>query len=603
MTTTVRTPPPTDWSDAPPTAAPPNAGIAPSRSIAPSRPGSVGVRRRRRLVEPWALVGGLLTLIVVLVWLHNGIQGVDRAAHVYAVEQYRDHGWRMWDNYWYAGRYELVNYSVLYYPVAAWVGETVVTVVSLVGTSLVLGDTIIRRFGPRAVPAALVVAASWSTLPVTGELPFAFGVLFAAIALAIISAGHYRAALPAVIACLGASPLAFLLLVVVLAGIALSSPRLLLRGGARDLALGVLALGIVEALVLRVFPSGGRFPFPLLDLVGIVAFSGVGIWLTPRRSRLRHVYPVYGLVGAALYLTPSGVGGNVERLLDYFALALFAIAIAERPRALKPMALVGVMSVALAWQALPVIRNVQGGLSDRASNAAFWTGAVGWLNAHQDFDHRVEAVATWGHWESYYLARSDIMITRGWFRQDDFPVNGALYRGSLDASSYRAWLRSLGVRYVVLPNEQLDYSAEREAALLRTPGRAGLVERWSDANVTIFELPRATPLVTPTPATVLPKGARPPAVILYSRDALVVTLPGPGVYDLRVRYTPYWNSSNDAVCIAQSTAGNGMTRLFAAAGGVVRLSFSVSLDASAARAVGTASPRCAYQLPRDQRGD
>ncbi len=590
MTSTVRTPPRSAWHD------------APSR-VRQQPPGRALRPRRRRLVEPWALVGGLLTLVVVLIWLRNGIQGVDRAAHVYTVEQYRDHGWRMWDNYWYAGRYELVNYSVLYYPLAAWFGETVVIVVSLVGASVIFGDTIIRRFGSRAVPAALLVAASWSTLPVTGELPFAFGVFFAAIALALVSAGRYRIALLPVIACLGASPLAFLLLVILLTGIALSAPRLLLHGGARDLAIGTLALGVVEALVLRIFPSGGNFPFPLLDLIGIVAFSGVGIWLAPRRSRLRHVYPVYGVVGLALYLTPSGVGGNVERLLDYFALTLFAIAIAERPRALKPTALVGVMAVALAWQAVPVIRNVRGGLSDRASNGTFWTGAVGWLDRHQDYDHRVEAVSTWGHWESYYLARSKIMITRGWFRQDDFPINGALYRGRLDARSYRGYLRSLGVRYVVLPNEQLDYSAEREAALLRTPRHAGLVERWSDANVTIFELPSSTPLVTPTPATLLPKGAPAPRVVTYSRDALVLTLPGPGVYDLRVRYTPYWNSSNDAVCIDESTAGNGMTRLFASTGGVVRLSFNVSLDASAAKAVGSGSPGCAYALPRDQRGD
>lgn len=558
---------------------------------------------RRRLVEPWAVVGGAFTLIVALIWIHNGIQGVDRAAHAYALEQYRDYGWRMWDNYWYAGRYELINYSILYYPLAAWLGETLVILVSLVGTSIVLGDTIIRRFGRRAIPAALLVAASWSTLPVTGELPFALGVFFAAIALAFVSSGHYRTSLLPVVACIGASPLAFLLLVIVLTGVALSSPRTLLRGGARDAAIGVVALGLIEALILRVFPSGGVFPFPTLDLIGIVAFAGVGIWLSPRYSRLRHVYPLYGLIGVALYLTPSSVGGNIERLLDYFALVLFAITIAERPRAMKRFALVAVLAVALTWQAVPVIRNVQGGLSDRASNATFWTDTISWLKKHQDYDHRVEAVATWGHWESYYLARSDIMITRGWFRQDDFPVNGALYSGSLDAASYRTWLRSLGVRYVVLPNEQLDYSAEREALLLRTPSHAGLVERWSDQNATIFELPNATPLVTATPATVVSRSAPPPAVILYSREALLITLPGPGVYDLRARYTPYWNSSNDAVCVAASPTGNGMTSLYASAGGVVRLSFGVSLDASAAKAVGSASPSCTYQPPLNQRGD
>ena len=35
--------------------------------------------------------------------------------------------------------------------------------------------------------------------------------------------------------------------------------------------------------------------------------------------------------------------------------------------------------------------------------------------------------------QSYHLASQDIPIVRGWFRQDDFPANEALYLGDLDA--------------------------------------------------------------------------------------------------------------------------------------------------------------------------
>ena len=58
-------------------------------------------------------------------------------------------------------------------------------------------------------------------------------------------------------------------------------------------------------------------------------------------------------------------------------------------------------------------------------------------------------VASWGHWEADYLPREGIPIARGWFRQDDFPQNAVLYQSTLTAAEYDAWLRSVGVRYVV----------------------------------------------------------------------------------------------------------------------------------------------------------
>ena len=33
-----------------------------------------------------------------------------------------DHGFALWNNLWYAGRYSFVTYSLLYYPLAAAVG-------------------------------------------------------------------------------------------------------------------------------------------------------------------------------------------------------------------------------------------------------------------------------------------------------------------------------------------------------------------------------------------------------------------------------------------------------------------------------------------------
>ena len=94
-----------------------------------------------------------------------------------------------------------------------------------------------------------------------------------------------------------------------------------------------------------------------------------------------------------------------------------------------------------------------------------------------------------GHWPAAYLPAAGIPIARGWFRQNDFPRNDVLYT-KLDRAAYLRWLRSLGVRYVVLPDAPLDYSAKDEGALI-AGGRSGL--RVGFARSTR----RSTPFPTP----------------------------------------------------------------------------------------------------------
>ena len=49
-------------------------------------------------------------------------------------------------------------------------------------------------------------------------------------------------------------------------------------------------------------------------------------------------------------------------------------------------------------------------------------GAIAYLEeARRAAIHRVEAVDTVGHWPAFYLAKANIPLARGWFRQDDFP--------------------------------------------------------------------------------------------------------------------------------------------------------------------------------------
>ena len=83
---------------------------------------------------------------------------------------------------------------------------------------------------------------------------------------------------------------------------------------------------------------------------------------------------------------------------------------------------------------------------------------------------------------------------RGWFRQDDFPQNELLY-DNLDRPSYLHWLRRLSVRYVVLTDAPLDYSARTEAELLRS-GRSGLPIVFATAHATVYAVPSPVPIVT-----------------------------------------------------------------------------------------------------------
>ena len=55
--------------------------------------------------------GAAATLAALLAWL--GPPGSDLAAHAYQRSLYVQDGFELWNNFWYAGRYSFVTYSVL----------------------------------------------------------------------------------------------------------------------------------------------------------------------------------------------------------------------------------------------------------------------------------------------------------------------------------------------------------------------------------------------------------------------------------------------------------------------------------------------------------
>src|SRR3954451_16499656 len=74
--------------------------------------------RPTTVVREAALCAGVAALLAsLLVWL--GPPGADFDAHAYQRSAFLQHGFSFWNNFWYAGRYSFITYSLIYSPRAA----------------------------------------------------------------------------------------------------------------------------------------------------------------------------------------------------------------------------------------------------------------------------------------------------------------------------------------------------------------------------------------------------------------------------------------------------------------------------------------------------
>jgi hypothetical protein len=235
------------------------------------------------------------------------------------------------------------------------------------------------------------------------------------------------------------------------------------------------------------------------------------------------------------------------------------------------------LGLAISWNLSPLVGSFAQGARDPTASPSYWAPTIGFLRQRLTPSYRVEAVDTGGHWDAVYLPRSGIPVARGWFRQDDFPQNGLLYR-RLRAPAYVAWLRSLGVRYVVLTDAPPDYSARRESALLRS-GRAGLPVVFRSLHTRVFAVPKPRPIVTG------PGRAR---VVRFTQTRLVVETASAGRYRLAVRWSPYWHVTRGCL----SPRRDGMLELHVPRAGVAALSFRVNASRALSALVGDRDADC-----------
>ena len=510
-----------------------------------------------------AAIAGLLGLGLMLFAPPGG----DQAAHLYLTQAWRDHGWQLWDNFWYSGRYAQVNYSLLFYPLAALLHPVTVVSLSCAGAGGGFAALLRRRWPAIATGPALAFAALVPLAVVAGTYPFLLGLALAIGSLVALGSGRRALTFAGVVVTALAHPLALAFLLVVLAALAASTPGWWRSRANLALALGAVGVGGAQGLLLRGFStSGATYPFDPKDALAIAGFCAAGLLLTrglPDQRPLRAVFLGYGMLGALAFVLSSPLGGNAVRLMLLMGVPLLLLPLAARgfrPRGIA----IACLATAFMWQALPAVAGWRTATESRAQDETFWYPVIAWLDAHPDTNHRVQVVATADNWEAFYLAKRGVPLARGWFRQDDFPANAVLY-GRLNARSYDTWLRRTGVRWVFLPDDPLDYSATNEATLLRS-GYSGLRKVATIGGWTVFELPDPTPIATPADGI---------SVMSLTSNAVTLRVREPGTYRLRLRYTPYWRVEKGTAC-AEPREPWG-TDLRVTTPGVVRLSFDVRL--------------------------
>ncbi len=113
--------------------------------------------------------GAAATLATLLAWL--GPPGSDLAAHAYQRSLYVQEGFELWNNFWYAGRYSFVTYSVLYYPLAALLGIKLLAVATIATAALAFAVVLGREWGPTARWSSRTFAVVWAGVVLSAAFP------------------------------------------------------------------------------------------------------------------------------------------------------------------------------------------------------------------------------------------------------------------------------------------------------------------------------------------------------------------------------------------------------------------------------------------------
>jgi len=483
----------------------------------------------------------------------------DLAAQTFRANLFADHGFLIWNNFWYSGHY-LPGYSVIYPPLGALLGPRLVGALAAVAAAGCFGALARHRYGERARLATWWFGAATVTNLITGRITFALGLALALAAmLALQRKRRVLAPLLTVLTAL-ASPVAALF--VVLAAVAVAT-------GARRRPAAIVALAAVATagVMSAAFPTNGWFPFAATAFLPVPLFALAILALAPREERwLRRGIVMYLVLNVAVAVVHTPIGANAARFGALFGGPLIALVLAGR----RTRVLVALAVPLLYWQWVAPVRDFADALGDPSVHSAYFAPLVSELERIHPTPARIEVPATHDRWESAYLA-PEYPIARGWLRQlesDDF---GLFTGGNLTPAAYRRWLDDRAIAYVALPDVDFDYLAQDEAHLI-AGGLPYLRPVWHNANWTLYRVAHAKPLVGEEAAD----APRTDATLTHLGPAdFTLDLRRAGTYLVRIHYTPYWHVNSGSACVERE---GDWTRVVATQPGEVQISARLSLS-------------------------
>jgi hypothetical protein len=540
--------------------------------------------------------------VIAAVYVIVSPRSEDLAAHLLRAKLFATEGFGVWNNWWYGG-HNVPGYSVLFPPLGALLTPQVVAAISCPIATLMFESLVYRRFGEDAWLGALWFGVATTTSLFTGRLTFAFGLMWAVgSALAL---QRKRPGLAAGLAALTALASPVDAVFAALAGVAQAAGALIggsaaLDGGAsggsgapdggasggsaapdggasaakRRLAAAFPGIAVVIAAALPVlalavaFPEGGTEPFAFSALWPLVLISAAFALLAPRRDAALRAGAALYAVGCVLsFAVASPVGSNVTRLGPLLFGPVAALLLWPRRR----LALIVVVLplLYLQWQA--PVRDVRTADDNREVTTAYFQPLISYLSRQPGPPFRIEIPFTLFHWEAYVVAPR-FPIARGWERQLDTKYNALFYQPNLTPARYERWLHHLAVRYVAVPDAELDYSAKAEVALIDR-GLPYLRLVLSTPHWRVYAVKNPTPIVWGSAV-----------LTTLGPNWLQLEAKRPGTAFIDVHFSPYWAVTEGSGCVAPAGA---FTRVEIRRPGPLRVAIRFSLTR-----IGASSPRC-----------
>jgi hypothetical protein len=226
----------------------------------------------------------------------------------------------------------------------------------------------------------------------------------------------------------------------------------------------------------------------------------------------------------AAYLLPTPVGTTATRLPELFAAPIIVAVATVRLGAV----IATTVTVVLLLPPVSITELRQRG--DPALSAGFYAPLLNQLTTRR-VAGPIEVVPTQRRGEAAFIAPV-VPIAKGWSRQADTGRNAIFYDATLNADTYRKWLDDNAISYVAISNGPYDWSAPDEVALVRG-GLPYLHTVWWDKTWTLYAVAQPRPVIAP-PGQLIDRGP----------VSLTVSLPEPGEYVVRLRWSRYLTASN-----------------------------------------------------------